>query len=156
MTKLTPETLRARAALLRADTMQGLVSIAAHLDAHADAWEDDNAQLRERVNEAKRLFLSVSPLGGYPRLKCYWCHEGVATTHAEDCPYGLWLAATQYDDLSRDLSEAYADNARLRERVSLMHTALRSRGFHAEWLDNGDLRLVPLSEVAHEAAEEEK
>lgn len=113
MTKLTPETLRARAALLRADTMQGLVSIAAHLDAHADAWEDDNAQLRERVNEAKRLFLSVSPLGGYPRLKCYWCHEGVATTHAEDCPYGLWLAAAHEGEDATDHNAAMesADDA---------------------------------------------
>lgn len=41
---------------------------------------------------AARLLASVQPLGGYPRLKCYWCHEALdGATHSEDCPYDGWL-----------------------------------------------------------------
>ena len=58
--KLMPETLRKRAALLRADTMGGLVSIAAHLDLHADAWETENARLREESRDLERRFQALA------------------------------------------------------------------------------------------------
>lgn len=54
--------------------------------------QDQVAALRERIEAAGRLLLSVRGDGGYPRLKCYWCHEGFGgAAHAEDCPYDAWL-----------------------------------------------------------------
>lgn len=76
---------------------QGAYWVQSFVEALAIAYglQDQVAALREKVEMAGRLLLSVRGDGGYPRLKCYWCHEGFGgAMHATDCPYDAWLGTT--------------------------------------------------------------
>ena len=73
MTEKTPETLRARAELLRTDLGAGLTSLAVVLDGHASAWAAD----RKRIEALERLHTDVRALAES------W--GGIRETTLEDC-----------------------------------------------------------------------
>lgn len=73
----TPNTLRERAALLRADTMAGLASIAAVLDAHADTWEEHAKRMAAleavrgavlKPERAEELAMGMEETGGLYKI----------------------------------------------------------------------------------------